>query len=42
LFEDADHSFHVPAKSGRTDKEVMGELLNAFASWADKLVARTA
>lgn len=30
---DADHSFHVPAKSGRTDLEVRAAFLDAFASW---------
>jgi hypothetical protein len=29
LFDAADHSFHVPARSGRKDGEVMGELLDA-------------
>jgi predicted alpha/beta-hydrolase family hydrolase len=33
LFDDADHSFHVPAKSGHTDTEVMTELLDALAEW---------
>jgi uncharacterized protein len=33
LFDDADHSFHVPAKSGRTDAEVMSDLLDALAKW---------
>jgi predicted alpha/beta-hydrolase family hydrolase len=33
LFEGADHSFHVPAKSGRTDAEVRAELLDALAAW---------
>jgi predicted alpha/beta-hydrolase family hydrolase len=33
--EDADHSFHVPAKSGRKDAEVRGEFLDAFAAWAN-------
>jgi uncharacterized protein len=33
LFDDADHSFHVPAKSGRTDAEVMADLLDALARW---------
>jgi len=33
LFDDADHSFHVPAKSGRTDAEVMSDLLDALAAW---------
>lgn len=33
LFDGADHSFHVPAKSGRTDAEVMTELLDTLAGW---------
>ena len=33
----ADHSFHVPARSGRNDREVMGEILDAFADWAGEL-----
>jgi hypothetical protein len=33
VFEDADHSFHVPARSGRKDEEVREELLDAFAGW---------
>lgn len=39
LFEDADHSFHVPARSGRKDAEVMEELLDALVGW---MVAATA
>ena len=31
--EGADHSFHVPARSGRNDREVMNEILDAFAAW---------
>jgi hypothetical protein len=34
LVEGADHSFHVPARSGRKDAEVMNEILDAFAGWA--------
>jgi uncharacterized protein len=30
----ADHSFHVPKRSGRTDSEVMDEALDAFVAWA--------
>jgi uncharacterized protein len=30
----ADHSFHVPKRSGRTDAEVLGLLLDSFAEWA--------
>jgi uncharacterized protein len=33
LFPDADHSFHVPARSGRRDSDVRGELLDALAAW---------
>jgi predicted alpha/beta-hydrolase family hydrolase len=39
LFRDADHSFHVPARSGRTDSEVRGEMLDALAAWIDGLIA---
>jgi predicted alpha/beta-hydrolase family hydrolase len=30
---DADHSFHVPAKTGRTDADVLAALLDAAAAW---------
>ncbi len=33
LVEHADHSFHVPAKSGRKDAEVMDEILDVAAKW---------
>ena len=33
LFEDADHSFHVPARTGRKDADVRSELLDALAEW---------
>ena len=35
--EGADHSFHVLARSGRNDREVMSEILDAFVSWASAL-----
>ncbi len=35
LVGDADHSFHVPARSGRNDREVLSEILDAFAGWID-------
>jgi predicted alpha/beta-hydrolase family hydrolase len=38
LVKDADHSFHVPARSGRNDGEVMNEILDAFAAWAGAIV----
>jgi predicted alpha/beta-hydrolase family hydrolase len=31
--EQADHSFHVPARSGRSDADVLGELLDRGAAW---------
>jgi predicted alpha/beta-hydrolase family hydrolase len=34
LFEHADHSFHVPARSGRTDAQVRSEALQTFAEWS--------
>jgi predicted alpha/beta-hydrolase family hydrolase len=39
LFDEADHSFHVPARTGRKDPEVRGEVLNALAKWAEKVAA---
>jgi uncharacterized protein len=33
LFQDADHSFHVPARTGRKDAEVRAELMDALADW---------
>jgi predicted alpha/beta-hydrolase family hydrolase len=40
LIEQADHSFHVPVRSGRTDVEIMHQALDGAASWMrDILVA---
>jgi hypothetical protein len=38
LFEDADHSFHVPARSGWTDAEVRRQIADALAGWISGLV----
>jgi predicted alpha/beta-hydrolase family hydrolase len=38
LVKDADHSFHVPARSGRNDQEVMNEILDTFVAWAGTIV----
>jgi len=38
LVEGGDHSFHVLKRSGRTDAEVMGELVDAIAAWTSRLV----
>jgi uncharacterized protein len=37
LVDGADHSFHVLTRSGRNDREVLREILDAFSSWADAL-----
>ena len=41
LVEGADHSFHVPARSGRNDRDVMDEILDAFAAWSTGLARGT-
>jgi predicted alpha/beta-hydrolase family hydrolase len=38
LFKDADHSFHVPARSGRKDAEILDEVLDAFATWVSHVL----
>ncbi|HLB84317.1 MAG TPA: alpha/beta family hydrolase [Steroidobacteraceae bacterium] len=42
LFRDADHSFHVPARSGRTDAEVRGDLTRTLATWIDAVIGHAA
>jgi predicted alpha/beta-hydrolase family hydrolase len=37
LFADADHSFHVPARTGRKDADVREDMLNAFAEWTARI-----
>ena len=37
IVREADHSFHVLARSGRNDREVMAEILDAFVTWADAI-----
>lgn len=40
LFADADHSFHVRARSGRTDREVIAELVATLAAWISSIIDR--
>ncbi|HUA22567.1 MAG TPA: alpha/beta family hydrolase [Steroidobacteraceae bacterium] len=35
LLEDADHSFHVPARTGRKDCEVQADALDTLCSWLE-------
>ena len=39
LFADADHSFHVPARTGRKDAQVLGDVIDAFVTWFDDVIA---
>jgi uncharacterized protein len=39
LADGADHSFHVLARSGRNDGEVLGDILDTFAGWIGATVA---
>jgi hypothetical protein len=40
LFQDADHSFHVPARTGRRDSDVKTEMLDALAIWIEMVMSR--
>ena len=33
LWDGADHSFHVPKRSGRTDEQVLAEIAESIAGW---------
>jgi predicted alpha/beta-hydrolase family hydrolase len=39
MFDDADHSFHVPARTGHTDAEVRAALSGALVDWIDNICA---
>jgi len=39
VFDGADHSFHVPARSGRTDAQVLAELLDVLTGWIEASLA---
>lgn len=38
IFDDADHSFHVPKASGRNDAEVMADLLDRMSRWIERIL----
>jgi predicted alpha/beta-hydrolase family hydrolase len=40
LFDDADHSFHVRARSGRNDAQVRDAMLDATVDWMATIAAR--
>ena len=37
LVEEADHSFHVPARTGLDDRQVLTSIIDAFDSWLQAL-----
>ena len=39
LFEEADHSFHVPARLRRTDAEVLGAMADAIVAWTEDVLS---
>ncbi len=38
VLADADHSFHVLARTGRNDTQVLSEALDAFSDWLDSVI----
>jgi predicted alpha/beta-hydrolase family hydrolase len=38
--EQADHSFHVPARSGRNDAQVLSDMLDRLARWIERVISR--
>ncbi len=40
LTDNANHSFHVPARTGRTDGQVIDELVQTMTNWMDCVLAR--
>jgi predicted alpha/beta-hydrolase family hydrolase len=41
LFQDADHSFHVPARTGKKDPQIRSEMLDALVQWIESTIARS-
>src|SRR5215471_13688992 len=40
-FEQADHSFRVPARAGRTEADIRREMMDALAAWTFSVVSRS-
>lgn len=40
LFQDADHSFHVPARTGLKDAEVRTDMLDALVNWIERVISQ--
>ena len=41
LLQDADHSFHVPARTGRKDPAVRAEMLDSLAAWIEQAIHKS-
>lgn len=41
MIDDADHSFHVPKRSGRDDAAVQTELVEVLVAWAERVLQRS-
>jgi predicted alpha/beta-hydrolase family hydrolase len=39
VVEDADHGFHVPKRTGRSDDDVLSELCSTLAAWSGAIAA---
>ena len=40
LFDDADHGFHVPARTGRSDADIRAGIVQAMEEWIDSTMRR--
>jgi predicted alpha/beta-hydrolase family hydrolase len=40
LFQDADHSFHVPVRAGRKDADVRREMMDTLAAWTFSVTSK--
>jgi uncharacterized protein len=41
VVDEADHSFHVPKRSGRDDDAVRAELIDVATAWIDRILGRS-
>lgn len=39
VVDEADHGFHVPKRTGRTDDDVLDELCTTFATWSERVAS---
>jgi hypothetical protein len=42
LLQDADHAFHVPARSGRTDAQMLAPALDVMVDWINTVLLHEA